>query len=386
MTGLALEEIDDSVHQLSGQSANPAKLFFDPSQRKGFRLPAGLTTAIRRRVAAALDVNPNSIEVERNSLGISGSALRCAGRSNARRFDAKIYLVNQVPVHTSFPLPGEDVGQPAGICRPVEDQIIIEWRRIQQMRSLVGSRNCPAPMGYTLEGRTLVLEAVNGLQADRLADRVCLLNPRLRSVENALFHAGAWLKNLHQVSSRRWETVYPIDVLAQGHRAAELRLSEPNYNRRLSLQPLEAACRQIGPRTPIRVTNSLNQGDFSLGNLLWDGKEEHLWIVDFGLASYRLILHDLSTIVFDLRSRLFYPFASLRGIHQLEESFWNGYGSVAANVRMLVNAMVTHRLFDQYLPGIPNSLATKGFRGRIWSFVFKRLVQPFMVSRVLRAC
>ncbi len=373
------------MQNLTDAPAKPREVDGYSSRGSGFWFRNGATAEIRRRVGAALDMNPDVIEVDRTCLSRSGSAMRCSGRIGKKRFSAKTYLFDQYQFPSLFVLPGEELHRPEEVFRPIEEQITIEWKGIHQMRSVVGSRNCPTPLGYTLEGRTLVFEEVSGMGVDRLTRRAWPWKVRLKSAEAALFHAGAWLRNLHQSSSRKWETVFPIEVLQQGRRMFDLRTAESAYHERLSLQALEAACRQIGPRTPIRVSVSMNLGEFSLQNLLWDGEKEHLWVMDFGLTSYRSTLHDLSTMVYDLRRRLFHPLTSPRVIRRFEQSFWTGYGSIAANLRLLVNAVATYCLFDQSLPSICNAYPRRNFAGRIRSTVYRRLFQPFMISRILRA-
>jgi hypothetical protein len=382
MNAIPLMELDDPVQNLTETIANRDELMACSPRAKGFRPRSG-ATEICRRIGEALRVNPESIELLRAELGVSGSSMLCSGRADAKRFCAKIYLVDRLPVPSPFPIPGEDLGRQQEDYRPIGDYILTEWKRVNQLRSMVGSRNCPEPLGYTLQGRAVVFEDMSGMRAECLAHRTWPWTTRLKTAEDALFHAGAWLRNLHQSSSYKSESVFPIEVLEQAHRLAKLKSAESDSNPRLSLQPLEAACRRIGLRTPVRTSISMNQGDYSLQNLLWDGERQHLWVVDFGLASYRSILHDLSTIICDLRTRLFHPLASPWGLRRIEQSFWTGYGNVATNLRLLVDAMATHRIFDLGLPRISAMYARQGYWGRIQSFVHKRFLQPFMISRIM---
>jgi hypothetical protein len=343
------------------------------------------TRKIRYRVGAALDIDPDFIEIEGSRVSPSGWTMRCTGTARSSRFCAKIYLVDLYPVPARFAVPAEELHHRAEVCRPVEEQIATEWKRIQQMRTLVGGRNSPGPLGYSLVTRTVVFEEVKGVRADYLARWAWPATQRLKATEKAVFHAGAWLRNLHQVSFRTCESVAPIEVLKQAHRAVALKHAESTPQDRSSLQPLEAACRQIGPRTPIRVPIAMNHGDFSLANFIWDEGSEHLWVLDFELSSYRSILHDLGTIVFDLRKRLLHPLTSPRAIRRLEQSFWFGYGSIAPNLRLLVNALASHRLLYYSVPRISTLRARRGWKGGVKSLIYKGIFQHFMVSRILRA-
>jgi hypothetical protein len=383
MNTIPLSGLDDSVQILTGTTAQRDELLSCSPLDNGFRPCSGSAAEIRRRIGAALRVNPEYVELERTELDASASAIRCVGRMHPKKFFAKIYLVDRLPIPSPFPIPGEDLGRQEEDDSPIEDYILTEWKRVNQIRSLVGSRNCPVPLGYTLEGRTLVFERMSGMRADCLAHRIWPWTARLKSAEKALFHAGAWLRNLHQSFCYKFESVFPIEVLEQGHRLAKLKPAESDDNRRLSLQPLEAVCRRIGPRTPVRTPISMNQGYYSLQNLLWDGEREHLWVTDFGHASYRPILHDLCTIVCDLRTRLLNPLSSPWGLRRIEDSFWAGYGSVAANLQLLVDAVATHRILDQGFPLTSGLYSGQGFRGRIQSLVYKRFLQPCMISRIL---
>jgi len=355
--------------------------------REGRELPPanGSVAQLRWRVGLALDVDPELVEVEQWRVSLSGWTMRCTGWVKATRFCAKIYLVDLYPVPARFAAPGEELQPRKDVCRPVEEQISIEWKRIQKVRSLVGNRNSPTPLGYSLEGRTLVFEEVQGVRADHLARRAWPGTARAKSTERALFHAGAWLRNLHEVSFRHCESVIPVEVLRQARRVVGLKPTEPTSEERHALQPLEAVCRQIGPRTPVRVPIAMNHGDFSLPNLIWDDETEHLWVLDFEHSCSRSTFHDLGMMVFDLRRHLLHPLASPRVIHRCEQSFWSGYGSIAPNLRLLVNAFANHRLLAHSVPRILTLGTRRGWKGGMKAFFYKGLFQRFMISRVLRA-
>ena len=342
------------------------------------------TAEIRWRVGAALRTNPQFIQIENSCVSPSGSTLRCTGRARATRFCAKIYLVDLYPITRRFTVPGEEVAVRTEVCRPVEEQVASEWRRVQQIQSLVGSRNSPTPLGYSLEGRTLVFEEVTGVPAEQLTRPTWPGKFRVQSAESALFQSGAWLKCLHQASVRSCETVTPIAFLEQARRSAGTRLQEPSVDGRMALRPLEDLCRQIGPRTPLRVPTAMNHGDFLLGNLIWESKAAHLWVLDFGLSSIQSVLHDLGTIVLDLKMLLLDPRLSPRAVARFEQAFWSGYGSVAANLRALVNAVATHRLYSYIGQRMRSWRARGSWRGAINTHICKPLYERYLMSRIAR--
>lgn len=322
--------------------------------------PAESRVEARRRIAFALGIGAESVNVEQSRVSLSGWTMHCYGAAGRARFCAKIYLVDQYPLSPRFTLPGDDLCHHEQILQPAEQHIATEWELIQRIRSLVGSRNNPALLGCSPTERTLVFEEIKGARADRLTRWAWPSSSKLRSLEDALFQAGAWLSHLHQASSRSIESLIPIDVLTQVRQLVAAKHLEAKHYRRLALQPLEAVCRQIGPRTPLRVPITMNHGDFSLPNLIWDGMRERLWVIDFELSSVRSILHDLCTMIFNLRSRLLFPFTALTAVVQCEKAFWRGYRDASANLKLLVSAIVTSRLFYYSLPRMSRTCGSGG--------------------------
>lgn len=200
-----------------------------------------------------------------------------------------------------------------------------------------------------------------------------------------MFHAGAWLRRLHQVSAQNCESVFPIEVLEQARRLGDLHPARPRWESVSALEPLQAVCRQIGTRTPVRAPIAVNHGDFRLCKLLWNHDPEHLWVVDFQYSSCRSVLHDLATMIVELRGHLFHPLASANAVRRLEESFWYGYGCVTENVRMLVSAAAAYQLLGHRLPQMAPQRSRRRLFAEIKNSLYRRFVQPTLVSRILRS-
>ena len=67
------------------------------------------------------------------------------------------------------------------------------------MRFLAGPEEVPAPLGFSVQFRTLVFQAVDGLRLDYFMNWI-LPSRRQGSMEMAMFKAGKWLKTVHQSS------------------------------------------------------------------------------------------------------------------------------------------------------------------------------------------
>jgi len=343
----------------------------------------GCLDEVRGRVASALNTSTRHVSIASHHLGYSGWAFRCTGQADGTRFFAKILLADSYPVPPRFATPWEELASPESPHRPVEEQITAEWRMARKMRSLAGGESIPSPLGYSVDGRTLVFEEVSGTRLDRFASWAWPRGRRLQSTQTAIFHAGAWLRTVHDASAQGCETIEFLDIV-EALRALihKKKLLGTLYAPR-ALKAVEALVQKLRPRTTLHIPVALNHGDFSLPNLIWDPDQEHLWVVDFELSARKSILHDLGTLIFELRRPLLYPQTSRSAVRACERAFWGGYGAIAEDLFLFVNALVTARLFYLSLPRISTLGARRGWRGLLKATIYKALFQRYVSARIL---
>ena len=340
---------------------------------------------IQTRVASAMNIAPELVNIKSHRTGFPGLMVWCWGTAAGARLFAKIFLVDPYPIPPRFATPWEELAGSENPQRPVEEQVTVEWNMVQEMRSLVGTQNIPAPMGHSVEDRTLVFEAVNGLRMDSYVNWIWLHRRKVRSAEAAMVEAGSWLRNVHECSFQRYEiidvseTVNALLALTRGKRVETARYAG------LALKVLEFTRQGLHPQTSVRVPVALNHGDFSLPNLIWDDERRHLWVIDFELSSYRPILHDLCTLIATLRYRLLMPYTSPRVVRFLEEAFWKGYGPIAKDIRTLANGLASAWLFYHVFPRLSTLRERRGWSGGLKGLLYKSLFQRFMMARILHA-
>ena len=345
---------------------------------------SGSPDDVRGRVAAALKTTIRHVSIESHHLGFSGWVLRCTGAADGMRFFAKVLLADPYPVPPRFATPWEELASPTKLQRPVEEQIIAEWRMASEMRSLVGGESVPTPLGYSLDDRTLVFQEVAGTRLDRFASRAWPFGRRTQSTETAIFHAGAWLRAVHDSSPQGCETIEFLEVVdALCGLIRQKELQGTLYAQR-ALRAVESLGQILSPRSTLHIPVALNHGDFSLPNLMWDAGREHLWVVDFELSDRRAILHDLCTMIFELRKLLLYPQTARSAVQAYERAFWAGYGAIAEDLFLCVNALATARLFYYSFPRISTLPQRRGWRGWIKATIYKALFQHYAVERILQ--
>jgi len=336
-------------------------------------------------VASAMNIAPELVKIERQQSGFPWLMQWCWGTAAGTRIFAKTFLADPYPVPPRFATPREELAALEEPQRPVDEQVNTEWEMVQEMRSLVGTQNIPAPLGRSVEDRTLVFEWVKGLRMDSCVNWTWLHRRKLKSVEAAMVQAGSWLRTVHDSSFQRYET---IDVAKSVDALLALRCSkrvETARYARLALKVLEFTKQDLHPRIPVRVPVALNHGDFSLPNLIWDGDSAQLWVIDFELSGYRPILHDLCTLIATLRHRLLVPSTSPRVVRFLEEAFWKGYGPIAKDIGTIVNGFASAWLFYHVFPRLSTLRERRGWKGGLKAVLYKGLFQRFMMARILRA-
>lgn len=332
-----------------------------------------------------MNIAPELVKIEGHRTGSPGFMLWCWGTAGGARLFAKIFLADPYPIPPRFATPWEELEGPENPQRPVEEQVTAEWNMLQEMRTVAGAQNIPAPLGHSVGDRTLVVEEVAGQRMDSFVNWTWQGRRKARSVEAAMLQAGTWLRTAHDSSFQGYETVGvseavdAVMVLARRKKVEIAPYAGP------ALKVLEITRRDLNPRTSLRVPVALSHGDFSLPNLIWDDASKHLWVIDFEHSSHRPIVHDLCTLIATLRYRLLLPFTSPRVVRLLEEAFWRGYGPTAKEIRTLVNGLSCAWLFYHIFPRLATLRERRGWKGGLKAFLYKSLFQQIMMARILRA-
>ncbi len=343
---------------------------------------------LRSRVASALNISPALVNIEGHCIRYMGLFLQCWGTAAGARVFAKVFLVDRYPTPPRFATPAEELATPENPNRPVEAQIEIESNKFRQMRALMGSQNIPALLGCSLYHRILVYEEVNGLRVDslvknRLVNWLRVRDRNRKPVETALREAGAWLRTLHDSTSEGFESIEAGKVIEDLRALLRKNQMETSPYAAIALKALEFTPLGHPAEACVRVPVALNHGDFTLPNLLWNDDHRHLWVIDFELSAARPILHDLCTMIFDLRKRLLHPLTSPPAIERFEKAFWKGYGAIPENLLAFTNALATTRLFYHTLPKLRDWQAQRGLWAGIKASLYNRVFEPALVRHLL---
>jgi 2-polyprenyl-6-methoxyphenol hydroxylase-like FAD-dependent oxidoreductase/lipid II:glycine glycyltransferase (peptidoglycan interpeptide bridge formation enzyme) len=347
-----------------------------------------LVEDLRSRVATALNISPALVNIEGHCIRYMGLFLQCWGTAAGARVFAKVFLVDRYPTPPRFATPAEELATPENPNRPVEGQIEIERNQFRQMRALMGSQNIPTLLGCSLSHRILVYEEVNGLRVDslvmdRLANWFRVRDRNGKSVATALFGAGAWLRALHDSTSEGFESIESGKVIEDLRALVRKKQMETSPYAALALKALEFTPLELGAKACVRVPVALSHGDFTLPNLLWNDDHHHLWVIDFELSAVRPILHDLCTMIFDLRKHLLHPLTSPQAIELFEKAFWKGYGAIPDNLLAFTNALATTRLFYHTLPKLRDWREQRGLWAGIKASLYNRVFEPVLVRHLL---
>jgi O-antigen/teichoic acid export membrane protein len=304
------------------------------------------------------------------------------GSAAGTRFFAKIFLVDPYPIPPRFATPWDELATPENPQRPVGEQVSAEWNMTRQMHCLAGAKNIPNLIGSSVEDRIIVFEEVCGQRLDSFADSGLGGTRKASSVKTAMFHAGRWLKTVHESSFRGYVSIDLTSIDEALHRLIRIKDIDTTPYAGMTMRAFESACRNLGPQTQLRVPVALNHGDFTLPNLIWNHDVQHLWVVDFELSAYRPILHDLCALIFELRKSLLYPLASQGTVQRWEASFWAGYGPVSDEFIAFANAMATARLFYHTLPKLRTWREERGVWAGAKASLYTHLLEPFLVQRI----
>jgi hypothetical protein len=348
-----------------------------------------LVKDIQMRVASALGISPELVNIEGFCTRYLSLFLQCWGVAAGTRIFAKVFLVDLYPIPPRFATPWEELATPENPVRTVADQINIEWTKFQQMRVLMGPQNVPALLARSVHDRILVYEKVNGLRVDSLAanDLANWCFPRrgtIRSVETAMIQAGAWLRVLHDSTSQGFESIEFGEVVEGLRALIQKKQLENSSDAVLALKVFEVTRTELNDVAPVHVPVAMNHGDFTSPNILWDHDHQQLWVVDFELSARRPVLHDLATMIFSLRKDLLRPLTSPRVVSRCEDCFWKGYGEIPKNLYALSNALATARLFYYTLPKLRTWREQRGWWAGMKASLYTRFFEPTLVQRVLR--
>ncbi len=358
------------------------------NEAQGRRDPT-LEKNLKYRIAGALALPPELVRITDCRTRYMGLFLQCSGIADGTPIFAKVFLVDSYPNPARYANPMEELAGRENPEHPVEEQIATERKNLQQMLGLMGLRNIPKPLACSISLRTLVYEAVDGVRVDTFTnDHVSnLLHRRpqeLDSVATAICRAGEWLRRLHDSTSQGSETVDCRQLEVALRELLTKRQLANSSEGALASKVLAMAQKEFGVGGVVQVPVAMNHGDFTLANLLWDGSHRQLWVIDFEQMARRPILHDLSAMIFALRKELLHPLASWRVVKRCEDSFWEGYGGVPQELRSLVNALATARLFYFTLPKLRNWRNQRGVWAGLKASVYAHACQPFVVKRLLK--
>lgn len=337
------------------------------------------THYLRDKVAAALDVRPEQVKIERWRFSPGARSTRSWGTWTFGRFFAKSLILHPYPLIAREAFPGED--NPAPSSRSADEQIEKEWARTTHVREVVGPKEVPMPLGRSLPASTIVWEQAQGERLDDAVKRTWWAEPKASRSCAALCQAGAWLRKLHDRTACGTTT---LDLTGIMHA-----LSETLNEQRLQASPYADAALAVlrtgrdagGNQLPVPIV--MSHGDFLLANLLLEATETQLSVVDFEDLDLRNVLHDLITMIFDLRALLLNPFISRPKILSLEKAFWQGYGPIPEQWAIWVNALACSRIFYYYLPRLSTRYQRQGWLAGAVASLYRAYFENSMISRCI---
>jgi len=348
------------------------------------RTPNGMHAPIksadtRERIASALAVSPKCVKLDRCVPSPSGWNLRCWGSFQGTRFFAKIFRADPHPLTLPVSVPGAESSGHSS--RPVEEQIDAEWKMTDEVRTLAGPEFVPAVLGKSTAAKTIVWEEAPGVRMGDWIGKTRWSDPGGKGGAPALFHAGRFLRNIHDSSFRGCET---LDLA----RSLELVSHLENQNGAsqylgLARQVLWEAQKTIDHGGKVTVPVAFSHGDFVLANLIWSPAHQRLSVVDFERCAYRNICHDLLTIVFSLRGHLINPVIPKDVIFLWEEEFLAGYGPVPKEISVLVSALAQSRIFYDSLERLATRRLQSGWLAGLSVRVYKAFFEDFVLSQRL---
>ena len=372
-----------SLRLRSPRSPHPAE-----DQAGGATIRADLTLHgkedIRERIACALSASKSKVRLDRYTYSASKLTARCSGEWMGRRIFAKILLANPYPIPARFKAPWEAPHSRALPVRGIGEQIETEWNMTLQMRVLAGGHSVPEPLGRSLSARTLVWEEAGGISLARMLKRTRWKSSMAKAGARALFQAGTWLRSVHEASHRRTDAVIDVPNLIRiANGFARHQQKEAWRYDRIASRILEDFLLEMGGATTFTVPAAVTHGDFCLSNLLWDDAGWRLAVLDFELASFRPICHDLFALVADLRSKLLNPLIPKSAVLSWERAFWRGYGPTSDQVASFVKSLALARVFYHHLARLLTRGRRKGRIGGINASLYRTFLERTVISQRL---
>jgi hypothetical protein len=351
-------------------------------EQSKLKASSNVTRLCQKLVAQALGVESDSVHLKQCILSPSKLFLKAYGTSHRTRFFAKTYLVDVYPVEPRLEMPWKDEVSRTASARPIADQIKIEWDKSQVMRELAGHNEVARRLGMSFAARTSVWEEAPGCRVDRSIGHMRWEDPKGRSLAPAFFKAGAWLARVHKASLQGYRS---LDMREVGSTIQDLVLSRGLLGSKygtVALKIIGDSNRAIG-QDSVEIPLVLTHGDYCPANLIWEGSDQRLTVVDFEYSAYRLTSHDLISFLFSLRVHLLNPWVPKEAVTTLEESFWWGYGAIPRPLYTLVNAVASAMVFYYYLPRVSTRRERRGWWAGLVASAYQALFESRMVTKRL---
>jgi hypothetical protein len=333
------------------------------------------------RIAAALDVRPSEVRVDRWSRNERRTAVHAWGSARGRDFFAKILVTDSFPRLAPIVLPTDAPhGERGDTCTAVEQ---IETERAASGRFAgLGGLAVPALLGCAPRERAIVWRAVPGRTLDALLRRSRYAPEAGRDLAAGLQRAGLWVRRLHD-TTRSGSTVVEIGALTTGlSRFGTTMPRERDAYTRIATEVVDSAVRAIGT-AQLEVLRALTHGDLSPPNLLWNRSAAEGFVVDFEHSLERPVIHDLVLLLANLRAKLLNPLVPHRDVIRGEQAFWNGYGPIRSEEKVLVESLASAWVFYRFLPGLPTRASREGLSRRLLTAVYGILFERSRTARVL---
>lgn len=338
---------------------------------------------VRDRIACALSAKSSEVSIDHYKYKPCQVAAWCSGSWNEKRFFAKILLAEPYPIPTRFGIPWETPEGALEPTRPVSEQIEAEWNMTLKMQALSGGRSVPAPFGRSASAGTIVWEEVQGIPLVRLLKSSRWRGSIAAAGAKALFHAGMWLRNIHEASRQERETIDMHHLIKLANDFVRQKGPHTSSYDRVVPKILEASLAEIGGAGTVRVPIAFTHGDFCLSNLIAEITNYQLAVVDFEMCGDRPIHYDLFGLVYELRSQLLNPVVPKAVILSWEKSFWAGYGPTSAQLHAFVKAMALARIFYHDFFQLLTRRERKGWIAGATGQFYRTFLEPMVITRRL---
>jgi len=352
--------------------------------------PSGISSngceKAKQRIAAALSVDPSTIKLDRYELNLPGWAFHCTGRLDGGRFFAKTYLNDFNPPLrriTRSVTPWQELELLRRPEMSFGGNVGNELCMLEQIRQHDPDRCLPSILGSSVKFGTLVLEELRGVRMDRHVRWQGWPSKSLRASADIIRRAGRWLRKIHDSTSNGFDELHPAELAETIRRLVALKKLESTRYGGLALGVMKSCMERVATDT-VFVPRCLCHGDFTLVNIIWDANGDRLRVIDLEHSVFGNVLHDVSSLIFNLRSELLYPWASSRAVKFFEEAFRSGYGAISDDLAATVDAISTARLFYSLLPRLLHRGKRRGWLAGAEASLYVRWLEPMMLKRTLR--